>query len=74
MEPGDQDQTHDLIPYQAVIRQTGWARRTLFNRIRRAGVTVYRDGIDHRRRLIAKEDIPKLTQIEAVERRDASAA
>ncbi len=57
-----------LIGYDEVLKLTGVCKGTLLDRIDRAGVTVYIDGRDRRRRLIDRADVERLTRIELVER------
>lgn len=64
-----------LIPYAEAIKRSGLSRRTWYDRLRQtSGIRVFTDGRDRRLRLIHEEDIPKLTAIEPVERRERSTA
>lgn len=60
----------ELIPYRVAIARSGLSRRQWFDRVREAGVVVYVDGVDRRHRLIAESDIPKLTRVRPVQRRE----
>ncbi len=68
------------IGYQEVMTLTGLPKRTLLDRIDREGITVYLDPRDHRRRMIARTDLAKLTEprpvrdIEPAREYDGSAA
>ncbi len=53
-----------------VERRTGLPRRTLMRRLAAGTVPVYQDGRDHRRRLIAETDLPALTQLRRIDRRN----
>lgn len=57
----------ELITYREVIEMTGLPKRTLLDRIDRAGVTVYVDGRDRRRRLLDKREVEQLIKPEAIE-------
>ncbi len=62
------------IGYREVMTLTGLPKRTLLDRIDREGITVYLDPRDHRRRMIAREDLAKLIEPRPVEHRETSAA
>ncbi len=66
--------TQALIGYDEALELTGFSKRTLINRIARTGVRIWVDGRDHRRRLIAREDVARLIEIEEVERGETVAA
>ncbi len=65
--------TSNLIRYRIVREVTGLSPRVLNYRVQRAGVQAYIDGTDRRQRLLDIRDLPKLTQIEPVEREEISA-
>ncbi len=62
------------LGYPEVIAETGLPKRTLLDRIARTGVRVYVDPRDHRRRVIDRRDIPKLVQVQEVDRATKVAA
>lgn len=59
-----------LIPYPEAIERSGLSRRTLYDRLKEAGITVYQNPRDRRLRLIAAADLPKLTKPRPVQRRE----
>jgi len=66
--------TSNLIRYRVVRDVTGLSARVLNYRVQRAGVQAYIDGTDRRQRLLDVRDLPKLTQIEPVAKREGIAA
>ena len=66
--------TSNLIRYRVVREATGLSARVLNYRVRRAGIQAYVDGTDRRQRLLDIRDLPKLTQIELVQRENRTAA
>ena len=66
--------TSNLIRYRVVREVTGLSARVLNYRVQRAGVQAYIDGTDRRQRLLDVRDLPKLTQIEPVQRENRTAA
>ncbi len=66
--------TGNLIRYRVVREVTGLSARVLNYRVQRAGVQAYIDGTDRRQRLLDIRDLPKLTQIEPVQRENRTAA
>jgi hypothetical protein len=66
--------TQHLIRFRAVRQATGLRPHTLTRRLQRAGVEYFIDAHDKRQRMIDVRDLPKLTQIEPVERREPSRA
>ncbi len=66
--------TSNLIRYRLVREVTGLSPRVLNYRVQRAGVQAYIDGHDRRQRLLDIRDLPKLTQIELVQRENRTAA
>ena len=66
--------TSNLIRYRVVREVTGLSARVLNYRVQRAGVQAYVDGTDRRQRLLDVRDLPKLTQIEPVAKREGIAA
>jgi len=62
--------TRELIPYPEVLELSGLTRRTLYDRLREAGIPVYQNPRDRRLRLIAAADLPKLTEARPVQRRE----
>ena len=66
--------TRNLIRYRVVRDVTGLSARVLNYRVQRAGVQAYIDGTDRRQRLLDVRDLPKLTQIEPVAKREGIAA
>ncbi|MEJ7900498.1 MAG: hypothetical protein WKF63_01555 [Thermomicrobiales bacterium] len=66
--------TSNLIRYRVVREVTGLSARVLNYRVQRAGVQAFIDGTDRRQRLLDIRDLPKLTQIEPVAKREAIAA
>ncbi len=66
--------TSNLIRYRLVREVTGLSPRVLNYRVLRAGVQAYVDGTDRRQRLLDIRDLPKLTQIEPVAKREGIAA
>ncbi len=64
----------NLIRYRVVREVTGLSARVLNYRVQRAGVQAYIDGTDRRQRLLDVRDLPKLTQIEPVAKREGIAA
>ncbi len=65
--------TTNLIRYRVVREATGLSPRVLNYRVLRAGVQAYIDGTDRRQRLLDIRDLPKLTQIEPVQRENRTA-
>ncbi len=66
--------TSNLIRYRVVREATGLSARVLNYRVQRAGIQAYIDGTDRRQRLLDIRDLPKLTQIELVQRENRTAA
>ncbi len=66
--------TSNLIRYRLVREATGLSPRVLNYRVLRAGIQAYIDGTDRRQRLLDIRDLPKLTQIEPVQRENRTAA
>ncbi len=66
--------TSNLIRYRLVREVTGLSPRVLNYRVQRAGVQAYIDGHDRRQRLLDIRDLPKLTQVERVQRENRTAA
>lgn len=64
----------DLIGMEEVMEAVTYSRKTLIERIRNEGITVWIDGRDRRRRMIQRCDLPKLTSPRPIERRETSAA
>ncbi len=62
-----------LITFSEAAKRAGLDRRTMFSRAQAAGIAVYEDGHDRRRRLIAERDVPRLTAPRLVERRETVA-
>ncbi len=56
------DATNNLIGMQEVMAAVPYSRSALVKRIKREGIAVYISGDDRRRRLIARKDLPKLTE------------
>lgn len=54
----------ELIGYREAMEETGLPERTLKRRIAESNITVFIDGRDRRRRLIARHDVWKLVRIE----------
>ncbi len=65
--------TTTYLPLAEVERRTGLPRRTLMRRLAAGTIPIYQDGRDHRRRLIAEADLPALTQLRRVNRREEEA-
>ena len=66
--------TSNLIRYRLVREATGLSPRVLNYRVQRAGIQAYVDARDNRQRLLDVRDLPKLTQIEPVAKREGIAA
>ena len=66
--------TQHLIRFHAVRQATGLRPHTLTRRLQRAGVQYFVDAHDKRQRMIDVRDLPKLTQVEPVTRRERTAA
>lgn len=65
--------TSNLIRYRVVREATGLSARVLNYRVTRAGIPAYIDGMDRRQRLLDIRDLPKLTQVELVQREKRTA-
>ena len=59
------------VDVREAVQRTGLTRRTFDRRLASGEVPVYRSPQDRRRRLIAVEDLPKLTAIEQITRRES---
>ncbi len=68
------DTTQHLVRFADVRKATGLLPHTLTRRIQRAGVQAFVDGRDKRQRMIDVRDLPRLTQVEPVARRERTAA
>jgi len=66
--------TSNLISYRKVRDLTGLSPRVLNYRVQRAGIQAFIDGHDRRQRLLDIRDLPKLTQVERVQRENRTAA
>jgi len=66
--------TSNLISYRKVREVTGLSPRVLNWRVQRAGVQAFINGHDRRQRMLDVRDLPKLTQIEPVQRENRTAA
>ncbi len=66
--------TQHLIRFRAVRQATGLKPHPLTRRLQRAGVEYFIDSHDKRQRMIDVRDLPKLTAIEPVTRRESTAA
>ncbi len=62
-------ETVTYLPLTEVEKRTGLPRRTLMRRLAEGTIPVYCDGRDRRRRLIAEQDLPALTQLRQLDRR-----
>lgn len=58
-----------LIPYPEALDRSGLSRRTLYDRLKETGITVYQNPRDRRLRLIDVRDLPRLTEARPVQRR-----
>ncbi len=63
----------ELISFAEASARLGLPRRTLRQRLADGRVDVYRDGRDHRRRLVRADDLAKLTQTTVIRERTAIA-
>ncbi len=63
----------ELITFGQAAERAGFDRRTVFSRIQEAGITVFQDGVDRRRRLIRLADLPRLTAPRPTPRRKTTA-
>lgn len=63
------NEQREWVPYPEVIKRSGLSRRTLYDRLKEADITVYKNPRDRRLRLIAAADLPKLTEARPVHRR-----
>ncbi len=66
--------TQHLVRFSDVRKATGLQPHTLTRRLQRAGVQYFVDGFDKRQRMIDIRDLPKLTQVELVAKRERTAA
>lgn len=67
-------QHQHLIRFREVRLATGLKPHTLTRRLQRTGVQYFVDAHDKRQRMIDVRDLPRLTQIEPVGRRERTAA
>ncbi len=63
----------ELISFAEASARLGLPRRTLRQRVADGSIDVYRDGRDHRRRLVRADDLAKLTQTTVIRQRTAIA-
>jgi|GEM_PF-3143962 len=61
----------ELISYPEAAARLGLPPRTLRQRLADGQVAVYRDGRDHRRRLVRADDLAKLTETTLIRERTA---
>jgi hypothetical protein len=54
---------NDLMSMAELMETVPLSRNALKRRIRAEGVVVFIDGVDRRRRLIARKDLPRLVRI-----------
>ncbi len=66
--------TSHLVRFSDVRKATGLRPHTLTRRLQRAGVQYFVDAHDKRQRMIDIRDLPRLTQVEPVVRRERTAA
>ncbi len=63
----------ELISYPEAAARLGLPPRTLRQRLADGRIDVYRDGRDHRRRLVRADDVAKLTETTLIRERTAIA-
>lgn len=68
------DTAAQFYTYDEAMEKTGLSLRTLHERIQREGITRYLDRQDHRRRLLAADDVQKLMEVRPAPRREKAAA
>ncbi len=61
---------NELLSLSEAAARVGLNRRTLNNRVQQTGTTIYISGRDRRLRLIAERDLPRLTEVRPMERRE----
>jgi len=60
----------DYVSKDELIALTGWHPRAVERRLAAEDVEIYRDPRDHRRRLIRRQDVPRLVEPVPIRRRD----
>ncbi len=60
----------EFVSKAELVTMTGWHPRAVDRRISAEGVEVFRDPNDHRRRLIRRQDVPRLVLPIPIRRRD----
>jgi excisionase family DNA binding protein len=63
----------ELVSFAEASARLGLPQRTLRQRVADGSIDVYRDGRDHRRRLVRADDLAQLTQTTVIRERTATA-